>query len=412
MIADSLAASKIPDSFDGRSWVFVGLMKTIRQEAAITLLLLANAGAVLVCQLRVLIVPDAGFGKSALAVELYSRKLKALDIGRLALVVCSFTQPRSVHLPTVIRSIALQCRRNLPGFNKAFTVSHAEALSVRKCEENPVVAFINGVLQPLSGADELKLRTHCFVLDSLDESILHEVKSDSKLPTTVAGLFADSAVVNALAKIKNVRVVATSRKEERLTKMFSESAKELDLESDRNKTENTADLLQFCEVRLRRPRLFDRCSKQFSSELPDAAVSKSAAKIANVAGGSFLLCQMLLIVIEDTSLSTSLMAWASPPFTDRSEPRAAFFPGGFHLDCSCERLALARSPRFAPFIADPVCPPVITAISSPNCKQDTPLLLSDCKRVIAFQVNITGTNFVRKQKAPHFPFSNPSGSVF
>jgi hypothetical protein len=169
----------------------------------------------------------AGFGKSAISVELFERQLHAFGFGRLARVICSYTDNQTLSVRNLIRSIAFQCRQNVPSFAASFSSAQSrllrfdalDAKSDATAADLLANAFVDAVLIPLSKCPELKEKVLCLVVDSLDESLLataDDSKDDAKgAIATVADLLCHPLVLAAVPA--RVRIIATSRKQPTVT---------------------------------------------------------------------------------------------------------------------------------------------------------------------------------------------------
>jgi hypothetical protein len=78
-----LSRQKLPVALIGREWLWLRLLGDIRCNASKQVLLL---------------LADSGFGKSAIAVELFERQLELMRLQPVAFHICAYSHPNALRV--------------------------------------------------------------------------------------------------------------------------------------------------------------------------------------------------------------------------------------------------------------------------------------------------------------------------
>jgi hypothetical protein len=252
-----------------------------------------------------LILGDPGVGKSALAVHLFQNGLTSLGSRALLQHVCS-AQPghaNTLDPAMFVRSLVAQLARNSTEYCRLVQTVLRDEVSIARCKEDPATVLVTGVLRPLSDLAEFKgSNPLCLVVDSLDESLHRSGAKAGDSTLTICKLLSYEAVLGAFPPW--LRLIATSRRDHRVTILYDSKYKAIDAHSASNQT----DLATFVRARIAdiSTSVRARLRREFED---DDSLAKVVSFVCSNADGNFLvafmLCKFLTVPADDAKVSSS-----------------------------------------------------------------------------------------------------------
>lgn len=209
-----------------------------------------------------LLVGDPGLGKSSIIAEFLNRNLEEV----VAHHCCVFDEIETLRSGRFVQSIAAMLADRIPEYAMQLTIpAVADALSDKRCEDDPAGAFSEGILNPLHKVRPPEDGIRYILVDALDEAICYEGRVN---------------IVELLAgRIERmptwIRVVATTRNDPYVLKRLSGFRTE-----DLNSAEalNTSDIVLFITRRLKTPELVGKLTESgVSAEAVISLLTKRSA---------------------------------------------------------------------------------------------------------------------------------------
>ena len=267
--------------FCGREWIFDAVEQWLKSNSR--------------C---LLIEGEPGIGKSALAAELIFRN----PGGQVA---AHFVIDRSIGATrqpkTFVRTIAALLAGALPAYRSAVEQGDVSRWLMRDlCATDPLGAFVQGVLRPLSMVPPPEGGPRYIVVDALDEGLSQSAPRETEGQSiSIPGLIA--------AALKDfpdwLRIVATTRSDSKVAPLFGVAQR---LSIDPKDGRQRLDLNHYVKRRLDE----DSFAGKLASANCDAATV--AALIDERSEGSFLYAQLALDGLHDGSIAFNALSTLPP----------------------------------------------------------------------------------------------------
>jgi hypothetical protein len=253
------------DGFTGRAWIFDAIERWLERRRPAGLL----------------VVGEAGIGKTALIAELAARRT---DRELAAVHFCRFDDNKTLSPGTFVGSIATQLAAALPAYKRLVEADVQGQTALDQSWLNPGRALELGILKPIkriSPAPESVL----LIVDGLDEAL--KVSSDESLVSLLS---------SQLGRFpKNVRLIMTSRPSEAVVAALQSWCQILEI--DASGAQALADCRQFVLGRAQQDPLAQRLGKHGWSR------ERLAVAIEALCAGNLLLANRMLHDLESGTLS-------------------------------------------------------------------------------------------------------------